>query len=205
VTPIAAILLAAGGGSRMGRTKQLLRAGGQSLVRRAATAAIDAGCRPVIVVTGSSADAVTAEIADLTLQTQFNPNWSAGIGTSIRCGLSALLAKDPSVAAVILLLCDQPYLNSKILHDLMIAWSSGAKPMAACEYAGTFGPPCCFARSMFDQLSAVSDSDGAKRLLLANPAMVTPIPWPQGADDLDTPADWKRFCQNLPDSAESPS
>ena len=59
VTQIAAILLAAGGGSRMGRTKQLLRAGGQSLVRRAATAAIDAGCRPVTVVTGSDADAVS--------------------------------------------------------------------------------------------------------------------------------------------------
>jgi thiamine-phosphate pyrophosphorylase len=196
VTQIAAILLAAGGGSRMGRTKQLLRAGGQSLVRRAATAAVDAGCRPVTVVTGSDADGVAAEIADLAVQIQLNPDWSAGIGTSIRSGLSALMAKDPSVAAVILLLCDQPHLNSKILRDLMTAWSAAGKPMAACEYAGTLGPPCCFAASMFDQLSRVADSDGAKRLLLANPASVTPVPWPQGADDLDTPADWERFCRS---------
>lgn len=196
MTQIAAILLAAGDGSRMGRTKQLLRAGGQSLVRRAASAAIDAGCRPVIVVTGSSAEAIAAEIADLAVQTQFNPDWSAGIGTSIRRGLSSVLAKDPSIAAVILLLCDQPYLNSKILRDLITAWSAGGKPMAACEYAGTLGPPCCFAASMFDQLSRVADSDGAKRLLLANPAMVTSILWPQGAEDIDTPADWERFCQN---------
>ena len=171
-------------------------AGGQSLVRRAATAAIDAGCSPVTVVTGSNADAVAAEIADLNAQSQFNPDWSAGVGTSIRCGLSAVLAKDPNVAAVILLLCDQPHLNSVILRDLMTAWSAAGKPMAACEYAGTFGPPCCFAASMFNQLSRLADADGAKRLLLANPTMVTHIPWPQGDEDLDTPADWARFCQS---------
>lgn len=190
---IGAILLAAGGSSRMGRTKQLLRIEGQSLVRRAAGAALDAGCRPVTIVTGSDSDAVAAEISDLPVQIEFNPNWSAGIGGSIRRGLSASLANDPSVAALILMLCDQPHLSSKILHDLMLAWPAGGKPMAACEYAGTFGPPCCFARSSFDQLSNLSDSDGAKRLLLANPAMVTAIPWPPGADDLDTPADWMRL------------
>jgi thiamine-phosphate pyrophosphorylase len=191
--PIAAILLAAGGGSRMGRTKQLLRVGGQSLLRNAASAAIDAECRPVVVVTGSDGDAVAAEIADLDVQIQRNPDWSRGIGTSIRCGLAAVMAKDPSVAGVVLMLCDQPHLNSKILGDLTNAWSAGGKPMAACEYAGTVGPPCCFARSMFDQLSGLGDGDGAKRLLMADPAMVTAIPWPEGADDLDTPADWERF------------
>lgn len=195
MTPIAAIILAAGAGSRMGRTKQLLRAGGQSLIRRAASAALNAGCAPVTIVTGSDSTAVAAEISDLPIQTAFNPDWPTGIGSSIRRGLSATLASDPSIAAIILMLCDQPYLDSNILHNLMIAWSASGKPMAACEYSGSFGSPCCFARSTFDELSRLPDPDGAKKLLTANPALVTTIPWPQGAEDLDTPADWDRFRQ----------
>ena len=110
---IAAILLAAGAGSRMGATKQLLRIDGQSLVRRAAAAALDAGCASVTVVTGSNSDAVLAEISDLPVQIAFNLDWPTGIGTSIRRGLSAVLTNDPSIAAVILMLCDQPHLDSK--------------------------------------------------------------------------------------------
>ena len=201
---IGAIILAAGGGSRMGRTKQLLRIGGQSLVRRAARAALDAGCRPAVVVTGSDADAVAADVADLPVQCAFNPNWSAGIGTSIRCGLSAVLAIEPSIAAVMIALCDQPRLSADVLRDLIATWSTAGKPMAACGYAGTVGPPCCFASSMFDELSHLADADGAKRLLLADPASVATVPWPAGADDLDTPADWQRFCQTDSPPAKSP-
>jgi molybdenum cofactor cytidylyltransferase len=193
MTNIAAILLAAGSASRMGRTKQLLRIGGQSLVRRAAQAALDAGCHPVIVVTGADSKAVAAEITGLSVNTQFNPNGSAGIGTSIRCGLSATLAADPAASAVILMLCDQPHLDSKILRELIAAFSASQKPMAACEYSNTVGPPCCFARSMFDSLSKIADSDGAKKLLLANPREVTRIPWPPGAIDIDTPQDWRNY------------
>jgi molybdenum cofactor cytidylyltransferase len=196
---IAAILLAAGSGSRMGRTKQLLRIGGQSLVHRAATAGIDAGCKPVIIVTGSNAEAVAAEVADLPVQIALNPDWPAGMGTSIRRGLSAALATEPSISAVILMLCDQPHLDAKILRDLMAA----AKPMAACEYSGTLGPPCWFGRSMFDSLSRLADAEGAKHLLLKDRSSVATIPWPPGAEDLDSPADWDRFCQNAAPPAKS--
>ena len=195
---IAAIILAAGVGSRMGSTKQLLRAGGQSLVRRACIAAIEAGCKPVIVVTGSNSNAVAAEIADLSVQPALNADWSAGIGSSIRSGLAAALAEAPSISAVILMLCDQPHLNAKILRDLMTTWSTAGNPMAACHYSGAPGSPCCFANSMFDQLSRLPSTDGAKKLLLANPELVTSIPWPQGEEDLDTPADWQHFCQSNP-------
>jgi molybdenum cofactor cytidylyltransferase len=202
---VAAILLAAGGSSRMGRPKQLLRAVGQSLVRRAALAALDASCNPVIVVTGSQAESVSPEIADLPVTIQFNPRWSAGIGSSIRAGLSAVLSANPSVDATIFLLCDQPHLTANVLRDLISTWSQSGKPIAACEYSRTVGPPCCFAASIFDQLSRIPDPDGAKKILLANPDLVTSFSWPGGADDLDTPADWQRFCQNNPRSPESPA
>lgn len=201
--PIAAILLAAGGGFRMGRTKQLLRIGGQSMVRRAAGAVLDADCRPVIVVTGAESAAVSAEIAELPIQTAFNSDWSRGIGSSIRAGLSAARAADSKLAAIVLTLCDQPHLTAAVLRDLIALFTAAGKPMVACQYTGTLGPPCCFGRSMFDSLSHLGDADGAKRLLLADPSQVAVFPWPKGAQDLDTPADWERFCQNDSSSSES--
>ena len=51
---VGAVILAAGSSSRMGSPKQTLQFRGESLLRRAALAALGAGCRPVIVVTGAT-------------------------------------------------------------------------------------------------------------------------------------------------------
>jgi len=192
---IAAMVLAAGGSSRMGRAKQLLQIDGESLVRRITRAAIHARCKPIVVVTGADADAVAKEISDLRVESALNPQWSNGMGGSIRCGLAAILKSDPNIEAAAVLLCDQALLDAEVLRNLIASFSDGGKPMAACRYGNTIGPPCCFAKSMFADLLRLPDSQGAKRLLLARPSDVTALDWPQGESDLDTPADWQRFCK----------
>jgi molybdenum cofactor cytidylyltransferase len=186
---IGAILLAAGASARMGRPKQLLKFQGQTLVRRAALAALDAGCDPVIVVTGSSSELVARELLDLPVQTVFHPGWSAGMGSSLRAGLAAIQIAQPNLAAVVVLVSDQPYMNGEVLHRLMDGWRSGKKSMAAFEYAGTTGPPCCFGHDKLSDLSSISDNQGAKSILAADPANLTTLPWPQGAVDWDRPED----------------
>jgi len=59
------VVLAAGGSSRMGEPKQLLDIEGRSLLRRAAGAALEAGCGPVVVVVGSAAERMRTELAGL--------------------------------------------------------------------------------------------------------------------------------------------
>lgn len=184
-------MLAAGPASRMGTPKQLLPLGGQSLVRRAAAAALEGGCEPVIVVTGAHADSVSAELRGLSIVPAFNASWSAGMGASIRAGLAALLAAQPLAEAAVVLVCDQPYLDAQVIRSLIAGWSAGGKPIAASEYGGTVGPPCCFGRAVFASLRSLADGDGAKRLLLADPQSVTRIPWPGGSVDVDTPQDWQ--------------
>jgi molybdenum cofactor cytidylyltransferase len=179
----------------MGRAKQLLQIGGQSLVRRAARAALDAECSQVVVVTGAYADIVTPELADLPVTVSFNFAWSAGMGTSIRSGIAALLREDPKISAAVVLLCDQPHLSADVVRNVISAWSASGKPMVACDYGSAIGPPCCFGQTMFDALSRIGDDDGAKKLLAADPGNVQTIPWPAGSDDLDTPEDWQRLCQ----------
>ncbi|MGD0540822.1 MAG: nucleotidyltransferase family protein [Tepidisphaeraceae bacterium] len=195
MTSIGAIILAAGSGSRMGSAKQLLRIDGQSLVRRAAGAALDGGCERVVVVTGAHADVVGPELADLPIVLSFNSAWSAGMGTSIRVGLAALLGSEPGIGAAVILLCDQPRLSANVVRNVAAAWSASGKPMSACDYGSAIGPPCCFGRMMFDALGRIGDADGAKKLLLADRGNVQTIAWPGGSDDLDTPEDWLRLCQ----------
>jgi molybdenum cofactor cytidylyltransferase len=194
----AAVILAAGNSSRMGRTKQLLHLDGKSLIRRTVEAAAGASLKPIIVVTGAEAEAVKGELSGLPVQIAFNANWWNGIGSSIRRGIAALLETDPSISAAMILLCDQPRLDPSILRDLAAAHANSAKPMAACQYAGTVGPPCCFDRIMFGALQAIADNEGAKRLLSANKANVTVIDWPDGSYDLDTPDDLKHLSADGP-------
>ncbi|HEU4598045.1 MAG TPA: NTP transferase domain-containing protein, partial [Pyrinomonadaceae bacterium] len=59
---VGAVVLAAGSSSRMGTPKQLLPFRGQTLLRRSALAALGAGCRPVIVVTGAHAEQTRGEL-----------------------------------------------------------------------------------------------------------------------------------------------
>src|SRR5882672_8160490 len=97
---VAGVLLAAGGGRRFGGPKALVRLAGRLFVERAASVLRDAGCAPVVVVLGASAERVRAE-ADLDgLMVVENPDWESGMGGSLRVGLAAL-ATSEVVAAVI--------------------------------------------------------------------------------------------------------
>src|SRR5580704_7364030 len=86
---LAAIILAAGASSRMGRAKALLELEGRSLVARAADAAAASGARPIVVVLGADADRIRAHLAGLPVHVAQNPHWASGMASSIRPGLAA--------------------------------------------------------------------------------------------------------------------
>ncbi len=186
---IGAIVLAAGPSSRLGQPKQLLKIEGESLIRRAARAACEGGCDPVVVVTGAVAGQTISELTGLPIREAFNSEWSKGMGSSIRCGLSALLEAAGDIAAVMILVCDQPHLDARVIRRLISAWQTSDQAMTASEYAGTMGPPCCFAKSKFLELMKIENADGAKKVLMADEANVERVSWPAGMVDIDTPED----------------
>ncbi len=187
---IAMILLAAGGSARMGTAKQLLIYRNQTFLRHAAEQAIATGCSPVIVVLGSQAPRMKAELLDLKVQTIENPIWQRGIGTSIRAGLSQLPA---DTQAVILGLCDQPLLGADGLRLLLDAYRDTGRPIIAARYADTVGVPAFFTRRFFPALAALPDDAGAKQLLQTHAADVLPVPLDPAATDIDSPEDFHRL------------
>jgi molybdenum cofactor cytidylyltransferase len=190
---VGAIVLAAGSSSRMGVPKQTLRFHGQSMLRRAALAALGAGCRPVIVVTGAHAEQSRGELRGLDVLEVVNALWETGMGSSIRAGVEGLLGAEPAAAAAVVLLCDQPHLTSEIISGLVTAHGATGRPVVASEYGGSFGVPALFGRALFDELARLEGAAGAKQVIKRHASEAHFLPFPGGEVDVDTPDDFMRL------------
>ncbi|MFD0786090.1 NTP transferase domain-containing protein, partial [Micromonospora azadirachtae] len=103
------MIIAAGGGRRIGGPEALLHQGEKPLVNRMIDTMTEAGCERIVVVLGAAADQVR-ETADLTGATVVvNRAWGTGVGSSIRAGLAAI--DDESVEAVVVVPVDMPGLT----------------------------------------------------------------------------------------------
>jgi molybdenum cofactor cytidylyltransferase len=186
---IAAVLLAAGGSSRLGRPKQSLRYQGCSLLRRAAEAALEGGCGRAVVVLGAEADQLRPELEGLSVTAVLNERWNDGMAGSIRAGVEEALRGSDSPDALLLLLCDQPHLSAGVVRRVLDAFDRRPGRCVACEYEETVGPPALFERSWFDALLRLEGDQGAKRILRDAGEALVRVPWPEGAVDIDHPDD----------------
>jgi molybdenum cofactor cytidylyltransferase len=184
---VGAVVLAAGGSSRLGQPKQLLQFRGQSLVRRAVEAAIGAGCAPIAVVLGAEAGRIKSELIGLPILFVPNDDWRCGIGRSIRRGVGAVRDCD----AIAMLACDQPHVDREVIKSLIRAQAETQKPIVACAYSGTLGVPALFGRDYFARLLSLADEQGAKSIIEAEPNDVARIGFAGGEVDIDTRADYK--------------
>jgi len=189
VAPIAAVILAAGGSTRLGQPKQLVHVAGQPLVRRTAQTAIDSGCSSVVVVLGSAAAVVRTAVDDLPVRYVTNPSWMEGVGTSIACGVRVVA--DHQLAGCLVLPCDQIMLTAVILTALVNRFRQGDEQVVASRYAGTVGPPAIFAPELFGHLMKLRGDNGAKRILQASSRTAT-VNFPGGELDIDTEEDLRK-------------
>ena len=203
---VAALVLAAGGSSRLGAPKPLLRLDGEPLVARAARAAACAGCDDVVVVVGAAGDAVTAALRGLPVRAAPNPAWREGMASSLRCGLAAAAeVRGGPPDAVLVMLADQPRVDAALLGRVVRAYREEGHPLVACAYAGTVGPPALFSGEAIDALARLEGDRGAKAVLLARAERLYRIPCEAAAQDVDTPEDAARLLPSeRPESAAEP-
>ncbi|MBI5917674.1 MAG: nucleotidyltransferase family protein [Bacteroidetes bacterium] len=190
---IAILLLAAGSSTRMEQPKQLLKFRDKTLLEHVVAEALSTSCRPVVVVLGAWFHEIQPAIAHLPVQIVRNINWEDGMSSTIACGMAYLLKNHPDTAAILLLLCDQPFVDAGILNELVKKWQTSGQPIVAAAYDGTFGVPALFDRSCFEELSELSGRQGAKSLMTAHPGEVATVYFRDGSIDLDTPEDYKRL------------
>jgi molybdenum cofactor cytidylyltransferase len=188
-----AVILAAGGSSRFGQPKQLLAFRGKTLVRTIIDAAHEAGCSPVVVVIGSNGEKILPELAHANVTEVRNVNWQRGIGSSIRSGVRALTDRAPNIEAILLLVCDQPAVNARVIEGLIATHEATKKEIVASSYVDTVGVPALFDRSLFERLLSLGDEAGAKSIILQNPERVARFTFPEAAIDIDSWEDWEKL------------
>ncbi|MER5640730.1 nucleotidyltransferase family protein [Kitasatospora sp. NPDC002227] len=191
--PIPALILAAGGGRRLGgRPKALLPYRGRPLVEHALEVARAGGCDGAVVVLGAAAEQVRATARFSHCRLVDNPGWETGMGSSLRAGLAAL---PPGADAALVLLVDTPGVTPAAVARLIAARRSGAD-LAAAGYDGRRGHPVLLAARHFAEAAAGATGDaGARALLAAHAAELTLVECGDVAtpEDLDTPEDLARW------------
>lgn len=191
----ALIILAAGSSTRMEKPKQLLMYGSRTFLRHAAEVAVASVCRPILIVFGAYASQLQGEIDDLPVRSVTNERWADGMGSSIQVGVRALKTYDraDNTEALVLMLCDQPYVRAAVINDLVTAYHANDKGIIASEYGGTLGVPALFGREYFAELATMSGATGAKHLIAAHASDVVPVPFAKGISDIDTPEDYRQL------------
>jgi molybdenum cofactor cytidylyltransferase len=192
---VGAVVLAAGSSSRMGSPKQTLQFRGESLLRRAALAALGAGCRPVIVVTGAHSELSRRELEGLDVREVLNTRWETGMASSIRAGVEGLVDADADADAAVLMLCDQPHVNADVISGLVAAHRATGRPVIASTYGGSFGVPALFDRALFAELTRLEGKAGAKEVIKRHSSEAHFLPFQDGEVDVDTPYDFSRLIE----------
>lgn len=164
VPGVVGLLLAAGGGRRLGgRPKALLRHRGRPLVEHAVEALRTAGCTRVHVVLGARSAAVReqAELGDCVVVE--NPSWADGMGSSLRAGLGSLAGT--GAAAALVALVDQPGIGPEAVARVLAAYEDETSLVSAA-YDGVRGHPVLFGAAHWAGIAATATGDRGARAYL---------------------------------------
>jgi molybdenum cofactor cytidylyltransferase len=176
----------------MGYPKQLIEHEGDTLVRKAAVAALGAGGNPVIVVVGASWEEVVECFDGLEGVTiLYNERWESGLASSLSAGLGALNA-DTSIDGALVMVADQPLVDAEALQKLVAAFDERHRVVASA-YDDIVGVPVVIGSEHFEALMNLSGDEGAGRWLRARLAEVTQIDVASASVDIDTPEDAERL------------
>ena len=187
---IAIIILAAGSSSRLGRPKQLLELNGKTLLQKSIETALNVSIN-VTVVLGANENLVRPTISGFPINIILNENWISGMSGSIQTGMSAL--KNNEFQAVLIMLCDQPFINASILKGMIEVFEKNKFPIVASEYEKKVGVPAIFDASFFQKLKMLKGQKGAKKLLMNNLDKTKSFMFENGKIDIDTEEDWQKI------------
>ena len=178
------LIPAAGASTRLGQAKQLVRFKSCTLIQNAVNIAHSVPPLETIVVTGADAEAVKNAVQQTTVRWVHNSAWPAGMGSSIAAGTAGLSANSNGV---MILLCDQWRLQASDLQAMAEIWKANPERIVVAQAGGQYMPPVIFPSVFFKQLGNLEGDQGAQKLVMAQPDLVTAVAMESAAFDLDTP------------------
>ena len=200
---IAAILLAAGESSRMGRAKPLLPWMGATLVEKQIESLLESGVEEVYVVTGASGGEVAAVIDAPHVHRVHNPNYAVGKTTSVKAGMLAL-ADDTE--HIVLLAVDQPRPAWVIRRVLESHLSSGA-PATSPRFEGHGGHPLMFDARLRGELESITEEkEGIREVIRRHAAELNRVEFDSRIVrlDMNTPEAYEAALAEYPQLSRQP-
>ncbi len=181
-----AILLAAGGATRMGADKLQLLYKGRRLIDRALAPLVDSPLidEVVVVVRPDGRALVDASKCRVVV----NPEHQEGLGASLRVGAAAA---DAAADALVVSLADMPEITVEIVARLIHAFRRAGRPILVPVHQQRNGHPVLFGRACRGDLLRLGGDLGARQMIRDHPELVEYFPAPNRAVvyDMDTLAD----------------
>ena len=187
---ISGLILAAGTSSRMGQPKQLLPFRGTILLDWVMAQAESASALDeVMVVLGRAADEIRPRLRTTRAKVIINPVFTEGCSGSYKTGMATI---DPRAEAVMVLLGDQPGVDSAVINQVAEDWRTRGSRIALTAYRGRRGHPMVFARELFEQLRQLSGDKATWKILDAHPDWVRDVAVDRAfPEDIDTRQDYE--------------
>jgi molybdenum cofactor cytidylyltransferase len=161
---VGAVILAAGGSTRMGEAKQLLRLGESTVLGQTLENVRRAGVAEIVLVLGSSAEAIRQQLPLSTiegLKVVVNQAYERGMTSSLRQGLSAL---DPHIDAALIVLADQPFIRPETLDRIVDGHRRSHAQIVIPLYKGFRGNPVLLDRSVFPEVMVLDGDMGCRAI-----------------------------------------
>jgi len=184
---LAAVVLAAGSSSRLGRPKQLLPFGDGVLLDVVLDRVREAPFAQRIVALGGAAEEVRAAVDLGGFDVVLNDDFRSGCSSSIAAAIGAVRA---DIDGIVLLLGDQPMMRAETIAAVVAA--RGGAPIAVARYRDGIGHPFVLSRATFPALGALHGDRGVWKLIerLGTAVARVDVPGPMPAD-VDTEADYR--------------
>jgi len=188
---IYAIVLAAGGSSRMGAQKLLLPFGGKKVITHIVDELLASRIDQVIVVVGSDSDLIEGELSQRSVGIVANPDYSRGMLSSVRCGMEILPSE---CSAVMVVLGDQPSISRKLIDEMILTFGKTGKGILVPCYHGKHGHPLLFMVKYREEIMTSFDETGLRELLTAHPEELFEMDVSDSSvlSDIDSPEDYRR-------------
>jgi molybdenum cofactor cytidylyltransferase len=161
---VGAVILAAGGSTRMGEAKQLLRLGESTVLGQTLENVRRAGVDEIVLVLGSTAEAIRQQLPIATiegLRIVVNQAYERGMASSLREGLAAL---DPHIDAALIVLADQPFIRPETLDRIVDRHRRSHAQIVIPSYKGFRGNPVLLDRSVFSEVMALDGDMGCRAI-----------------------------------------
>ena len=190
---VTAVVLAAGRAARMAQTKQLLPWGDTTVLGQVLRHLQRTAVHDIVVVTGHETAQIEAVAAAAGVATVFNPQYDSGeMLSSLQTAVRQLPAE---ISAVLVMLADQPMVESAVIDQVLAAYWRGESDLIAPAYRGKRGNPALIGRAYFDELLALPPRSAPRHLLQRHDDRLRLVEVGTATilRDLDTPADYERW------------